>query len=198
MNRFYVRFVKPSADFVFSLLAILALSPFLLLTEAIIKLGSPGPVLFCQERIGKDRKRFTMYKFRTMRSDAPADVPTHLLENPESHITPIGRFLRKSSLDELPQLINVLKGDMSVVGPRPALYNQYDLEAERERHGANSLKPGITGWAQVMGRDELPIPVKAGLDGEYRHRVSPGFDLKIIFLTVFAVFGAKGVREGKS
>lgn len=163
-----------------------------------VKLEDGGNVLFKQRRVGLNKKEFYIYKFRTMRVDTPKDVPTHLLNNPESYITRIGRFLRRSSLDELPQILNILKGDMSFVGPRPALYNQYDLIEARDKVGANSVLPGLTGWAQVNGRDELPIDVKAELDGEYIEKMSFLFDVRIIIMTVISVFTAKGVREGSA
>ncbi|MCD8238031.1 MAG: sugar transferase [Clostridiales bacterium] len=163
---------------------------------AVIKAESKGSVLFKQGRVGKDKKLFKIYKFRTMYTDAPKDVPTHMLNNPEAFITKSGRFLRKTSLDELPQLFNIIKGEMSIVGPRPALYNQYDLIAERDKYGANSITPGLTGLAQVMGRDELPIDVKAAYDGEYVKKMSLLTDLKIIAKTALAVIKEDGVREG--
>jgi O-antigen biosynthesis protein WbqP len=161
-----------------------------------VKLSSPGPVFFTQKRVGKDRSFFTIYKFRSMYADTPKDIPTHLLQNPKAFITKVGRFLRKSSLDELPQVINILKGDITLVGPRPALWNQDDLIAEREKYNANSITPGLTGLAQVKGRDELPIAVKAKFDGEYRANMSFLFDLKILALTFLAVFRSEGFREG--
>ena len=156
-----------------------------------------GNILFKQKRIGLNKKEFYIYKFRTMKTTTPKDVPTHLLENPESYITAVGKFLRKSSLDELPQLFNIIKGEMSIVGPRPALWNQFDLIAERDKYGANNVVPGLTGWAQVNGRDELPIPVKSKYDGEYVEKMSFLFDVYIIIRTVFSVFKADGVQEGR-
>ena len=161
-----------------------------------IKLDSPGPVLFRQKRVGIHKTHFQILKFRTMRTDTPHDMPTHLLADPDQYITRVGRFLRKTSLDELPQLFNILKGDMAVVGPRPALWNQYDLLAERDRYGANDLRPGLTGWAQIHGRDELEIPDKARLDGYYVQHMSFGFDLRCIFGTVWSVLRSDGVVEG--
>ena len=158
--------------------------------------GAPGPVFFRQKRVGIHRSHFMIYKFRTMRTDAPKDAPTHLLQNAASFITPVGRFLRASSLDELPQLFNILRGEMSFVGPRPALWNQYDLIAAREAVGANDVLPGLTGWAQINGRDELPIDVKARLDGEYVRRMSFAFDLRCALGTVLSVLRRDGVREG--
>ncbi len=192
----YLRFIKPVLGYIIAILGTIVLSPLMLVVAILIKLESPGPVLFKQKRIGKDKCRFMVYKFRTMRVDTPSDMPTHLLQDPKAFITKIGAFLRKSSLDELPQLFNILKGDMLLVGPRPALYNQADLEAARDIVGANALKPGITGYAQVMGRDELPIAVKAGYDGDYVKRVSFLFDIKVIFMTFGVVLHAKGVSEG--
>ncbi len=189
--------VKRFFDLVCSLLGIILLSPLLLILALLIKCTSPGPVLFRQKRVGKNKTYFEILKFRSMRIDAPHDVPTHLLQNAQSAITPIGHFLRKTSLDELPQLFNILLGQMSVIGPRPALWNQYDLIAERDRYGANRLTPGLTGWAQVNGRDELPIPVKAKLDGYYAEHLSFSLDLKIFFKTIANVFSGAGIVEGK-
>ena len=189
-------FIKRALDFLLSLIALLLLWPVLAVIAVVIRVTSPGPVFFRQKRVGLKRSHFMIYKFRTMRTDAPKDAPTHLLQNPEAFITPVGRFLRASSLDELPQLINILKGEMSIVGPRPALWNQYDLIDAREAVGANDVLPGLTGWAQINGRDELPIDVKAGLDGEYVRRMSFLFDLRCIVGTVLAVVRRDGVREG--
>jgi len=188
--------VKRILDFLLSLLAIVVLSPVLLVISVVIRVTSPGPVLFRQKRVGQGKRHFMIYKFRTMRTDAPKDQPTHLLQNPDAYITPVGRFLRRSSLDELPQLMNILKGEMAVVGPRPALWNQFDLIAERDRYGANDVRPGLTGWAQINGRDELPIEVKARLDGEYVKRMSFGFDLRCILGTVVKVLRSEDVVEG--
>ncbi|MBR2797730.1 MAG: sugar transferase [Clostridia bacterium] len=188
--------VKRILDFLLSLLAIVVLSPVLLVISVVIHVTSPGPVLFRQKRVGQGKRHFMIYKFRTMRTDAPKDQPTHLLQDPNAYITPVGRFLRRSSLDELPQLMNILKGEMAVVGPRPALWNQFDLIAERDRYGANDVRPGLTGWAQINGRDELPIEVKARLDGEYVKRMSFGFDLRCILGTVVKVLRSEDVVEG--
>lgn len=188
--------IKRGIDFFIALLALLILSPFFLVLVIAIKAESSGPVFFKQKRVGIYKKHFMIYKFRTMRTDTPKDVPTHLLENPEQYITKTGRFLRKTSLDELPQLLNILKGDMAIVGPRPALWNQYDLIAERDKYKANDVLPGLTGWAQINGRDELEIPIKARLDGEYVEKMSFLFDLKCIFGTVFSVLKSDGVVEG--
>lgn len=194
----YRSVVKPFFDFISSLLGAILLSPLFLIIAIIIKCTSKGPVLFKQDRIGKDKKIFKVWKFRTMRTDAPKDTPTHLLDNPDIYITKIGKVLRATSLDELPQIFNILAGKMSVVGPRPALYNQDDLVAERDKYNANSVRPGLTGWAQVNGRDELPIPVKAKFDGEYVEKCSILFDIKIFFKTFLKVLERDGVVEGKA
>ena len=191
-------FLKRFFDIVLSLVAIIDFSWLLIIIAVAIVVEDKGNILFKQKRIGKNKKEFYIYKFRTMKVSTPKDVPTHLLDNPESYITKIGGFLRKTSLDELPQLFNILKGDMSIVGPRPALWNQFDLIALRDENGSNSVRPGLTGWAQVNGRDELPIDVKAGFDGEYIKKMSIIFDIKIILMTVVSVFTSKGVREGRN
>ena len=190
------KIIKRIIDFLVSLFAITILSPVLIITAIAVKTDSKGPVLFVQKRVGKDKNLFNMYKFRSMRTDTPHDMPTHLLNNPDAFITKTGKFLRKSSLDELPQLFNILKGDMSIVGPRPALWNQDDLIAERDKYGANNIRPGLTGWAQVNGRDELEIPVKAKFDGEYVERMSLPFDIKCIINTALQVVKHEGVVEG--
>ena len=189
-------YLKRALDFILSLIALIVLSPVLLVIAAAIKATSPGPVFFKQKRVGLKKTHFMIYKFRTMRTDAPKDAPTHLLQNAQSFITPVGRFLRASSLDALPQLLHILKGEMSIVGPRPALWNQFDLIAERDRYRANDVLPGLTGWAQINGRDELPIDVKARLDGEYVSRMSFVFDVRCILGTVLSVLRSDGVREG--
>ena len=189
-------FVKRGADVVLSLLALICLSPVYLLVALAVKLTSPGPVLFRQKRVGRGGRLFTIYKFRTMRTDTPRDTATHLLQDPSRYITRVGAFLRRSSLDELPQFFNVLKGDMSIVGPRPALYNQYDLIAAREKAGVNAVRPGITGLAQINGRDELPIPVKVRYDREYVENLSLKMDARCFFGTIWSVLRAEGVREG--
>ena len=191
------QYVKRFFDIVMSLGAIIVLSPVLLVLAVLIKLDSKGPVLFKQKRVGKDKTHFEILKFRTMYADVPKDVPTHLLADPASKITKIGRFLRKSSLDELPQLFNILKGEMSIIGPRPALWNQFDLIEERDKYGANGVRPGLTGLAQVMGRDELPIEVKAKYDGDYVKNITFANDVKIFFRTIFSVASADGIKEGK-
>ena len=171
-------------------------SPVFIILMLLIKLDSKGPILFKQKRVGKNKEHFYILKFRTMRTDTPSDMPTHMLQNPDAFITKLGKFLRKSSLDELPQIINILKGEMSIVGPRPALWNQYDLIAERDKYGANDILPGLTGWAQVNGRDELPIELKARFDGEYVNKLSWSFDSSIFIKTVLSVMKSDGVREG--
>lgn len=188
--------VKRVLDFLLSLLALIVLSPLMGVLALIIKLTSPGPVLFKQKRVGIHKKYFTIYKFRTMRKDTPKNMPTHMLKNSKSFITPVGVFLRKSSLDELPQLVNIIRGEMAIVGPRPALWNQYDLIEERDKYGANDVLPGLTGLAQVDGRDELPIPEKAQRDGYYANNISFALDLKLIVRTFFSVLRAEGVVEG--
>lgn len=192
----YNRFVKRILDIVLSLAGIIVLGIPMLIISAAVKLGSPGPVFFRQRRFGINKSMFDILKFRTMRTDTPKDVPTHLLSDPTKWITKTGAVLRKTSLDELPQLFNILHGEMSVIGPRPALWNQDDLIAERDRYGANDVKPGLTGWAQVNGRDELPIDVKARYDGEYVKNLSFGFDCKCFFLTLKTVLHHDGVVEG--
>lgn len=192
----YNKFFKRVIDLIVSGLGILILSPVLLVLVVVIKLDSPGPILFKQKRVGLHKKHFNILKFRTMRIDTPKDTPTHLLENPEQWITKVGGFLRKTSLDELPQIFNIFAGQMSIIGPRPALWNQYDLIEERDRYGANDVLPGLTGWAQINGRDELEIPVKAKLDGEYVQKMSLWFDIKCFFGTIASVLKRDGVVEG--
>lgn len=188
--------IKRIGDFILSLIGMIVISPVFLILILAIKIDSRGPILFKQKRIGIHKSHFTILKFRTMRIDTPKDTPTHLLENPEQYITGTGKFLRKTSLDELPQIINILAGQMSIVGPRPALWNQYDLIEERDKYGANDIRPGLTGWAQINGRDELPIDVKAAFDGEYVRKISFLFDCKCFFMTIFKVFKRDGVVEG--
>lgn len=192
----YRRYFKRWIDIITSILSIVLLSWLFLIIVILIKITSKGPVFFKQRRIGLEKKEFYILKFRTMRSSTPSDVATHLLKNPEQYITRIGRFLRKTSLDELPQLINILKGEMSFVGPRPALWNQYDLIAERDKYNVNNVRPGLTGWAQVNGRDEIPINMKAKYDGEYINKSSLGFDVYCVILTAFCIIGHKGYKEG--
>ncbi len=194
----YKKGLKQIVDCIFAIVGLVVSSPLFLLLIICIKLDSKGPVLFKQRRIGKGKKEFYILKFRTMRIDTPKDMPTHLLEDPEMYITKVGKFLRKTSLDELPQIINIIKGEMSIIGPRPALWNQYDLIKERDKYGANDVIPGLTGWAQINGRDELPIDVKAKLDGEYVEKLSPLFDLKVFFMTIKSVLKSEGVKEGKN
>ena len=193
----YEKYVKRIIDIVLSFVGLVLLSPLLLIIALLIKLDSKGPVLFKQKRVAKGKAYFSILKFRTMYADVPKDVPTHLLANPDSKITKVGRFLRKSSLDELPQIWNILVGEMSIIGPRPALWNQYDLIAERDKYGANDIRPGLTGLAQVMGRDELPIPIKAEYDGKYSRHITFWGDIKIFFKTIGNVISADGVKEGK-
>ncbi len=188
--------VKRMIDFTLSIIALFVFCPILLTVAVIVKLESKGPILFMQKRVGKDKKYFYILKFRTMRIDAPKDMPTHMLENPAVFITKSGKLLRKTSLDELPQIINILKGDMSIIGPRPALWNQYDLIEERDRYGANDIVPGLTGWAQINGRDELSIEVKARLDGEYVQSMGFVMDVKCFFGTIISVLKREGVVEG--
>ena len=190
------RYIKRIIDILFSGLAIIILSPLLLILCIAIKLDSPGPIFFTQKRVGIHKTYFQIYKFRTMRTDTPKDMPTHMLANPEQYITKTGRFLRKPSLDELPQIFNIFKGDMSIVGPRPALWNQDDLVAERDKYGANDVTPGLTGWAQINGRDELEIPVKAKLDGEYVKKYGFTMDVRCFFGTFLSVLRQDGVVEG--
>lgn len=194
----YNKHFKRAIDIVLSFCGLILLLPLFLIISLWVKLDSPGPVFFKQRRIGKNKKEFLILKFRSMRTDAPKDVATHLLNNAESFITRSGSFLRKTSLDELPQIINILKGDMSIVGPRPALYNQYDLIEERDKYDVNAAVPGLTGWAQINGRDELPIDVKAYLDGYYVRHLSFWMDLKCFLGTIGAVLGGKGIVEGAS
>ncbi|API86345.1 sugar transferase [Francisella uliginis] len=188
--------IKRFMDLFLSLVGVILLSPIFILLIIFIKLDSKGPVFFKQKRIGQNKKYFMIYKFRTMYTDTPKDMPTHLLQDPSKCITKVGAFLRKTSLDELPQIINIIKGEMSIVGPRPALWNQDDLIAERDKYRANDVPVGLTGWAQINGRDELPIFDKAKLDGDYVKNKSILLDIKCIFLTVFSVFTKKGVVEG--
>ena len=188
--------VKRIIDIVLSLIGIVLLAPVMIAIAAIIKLDSRGPVFFRQKRIGIRKSHFNMLKFRTMKTNTPKNIPTHLLENPGQYITRAGHILRKTSADELPQIFNILLGEMSIIGPRPALWNQSDLIEERDKYGANDLRPGLSGWAQVNGRDELPIETKAKYDGEYAKRISFAFDCKCFALTILKVFKSEGVVEG--
>lgn len=192
----YKNYLKRWIDIVMSLIGIVCLSWLYLILIVAIRLDSPGPIFFRQKRVGKNKCYFQILKFRTMRTDTPHDMPTHLLEDPDQFITRTGRFLRKTSLDELPQLFNILKGDMSVVGPRPALWNQYDLIQERDRYGANDIRPGLTGWAQTHGRDELEIGEKAKLDGYYAKHLGFWLDMKCFLRTIGTVPRSDGVVEG--
>jgi O-antigen biosynthesis protein WbqP len=188
--------LKRIFDIILSLCGLIVLSPLFLGLIIAITLDSPGSVFFKQKRVGKDKKLFTILKFRTMRIDTPKDTPTHLLQNPDQYITSMGKFLRKTSLDELPQILNIIAGQMSIIGPRPALWNQADLIAERDKYGVNQLIPGLTGWAQINGRDELPIEVKARYDGDYARQISLGMDLKCFFGTIRSVLKKEGIVEG--
>ncbi len=192
----YRKFVKRWGDIVMSGCGLVVLAPVYLVIAAAIVLDDPGPILFRQKRVGIHKTHFEILKFRTMKRDTPRDMPTHLLENPEQYITSVGRFLRKTSLDELPQIANIFLGQMSVIGPRPALWNQFDLIGERDKYGANDVRPGLTGWAQINGRDELPISVKAWFDGEYVAKMSFLFDCKCFFGTISSVLRHEGVVEG--
>ena len=196
----YQKFGKRLIDLILSACGIIVLIPVWVILAIAIKIDDPGPVFFTQKRIAQDKdgkqQFFRIYKYRSMKMCTPRDCPTHLLENPEQYITRVGGFLRRTSLDELPQIFNIFLGQMSIIGPRPALWNQDDLYAERAKYGANAVKPGLSGWAQINGRDELPIDVKARLDGEYVQNLSFAFDVKCFFGTVTAVLGRKGVVEG--
>lgn len=192
----YKRYVKRIFDFVLSLIGLIALSWLIVIIAIAVKVDSKGPVFFKQKRVKKGKEYFNILKFRTMYIDTPKNMPTHMLNNPEAYITRVGRVLRKYSLDELPQLFNIVGGSMSIIGPRPALWNQYDLIAERDKYGANDIKPGLTGLAQISGRDELEIDVKAKLDGEYVRKMSFLFDMKMFFGTILSVVKHDGVIEG--
>ncbi|WP_314837668.1 sugar transferase [Solobacterium moorei] len=188
--------IKRLIDLVLSVCGLIVLSPLLIAIVIAIKLDSKGPVIFKQKRVGKNKTYFNIWKFRTMRTDAPKDMPTHLLSSPDTYITKIGKFLRQTSLDELPQILQIVVGKMAIIGPRPALWNQYDLIEERDKYGANDITPGLTGWAQVNGRDELEIPVKAKLDGEYVEKMGFMMDCKCFIMTIFSVARHDGVVEG--
>ena len=192
----YKNYVKRILDVFLSLMGIITLSPLLLLLAIAIKTTSPGPILFKQKRVGKNNELFYIYKFRTMRIGTPKNIPTHLLENPDQYITRIGRIMRKTSLDELPQLINILKGEMAIIGPRPSLPNQIDLNKLRDENGSSAIRPGLTGLAQISGRDELEIDIKAALDGEYTNKISFLFDCKCFISTITSVLKREGVVEG--
>lgn len=188
--------IKRSIDFIVALIGIIILAPLFIFLIIVIKLDSSGPVFFKQKRVGIHKKHFNILKFRTMRIDTPKDTPTHLLENPDKWITKVGSFLRKTSLDELPQIINILCGDMAIVGPRPALWNQYDLIEERDKYCANNVPVGLTGWAQINGRDKLGIDDKAKLDGEYASKIGFLMDIRCFLGTILNVLKSDGVLEG--
>ena len=192
----YQKYLKRLIDIVLSGVGILVLLPVYLVIAAAVKLDDPGPVFFRQKRVGIHKTHFNILKFRTMKMNTPRDMPTHLLENPEQYITRVGKVLRKTSLDELPQIFQIFTGKMSIIGPRPALWNQFDLIEERDKYGANDVRPGLTGWAQINGRDELPIDVKARFDGEYVKNMSFLFDCKCFFGTIVSVLKSDGVVEG--
>ena len=192
----YQKFGKRLIDIVLSGIAIVVLSPVFLILAVVIKIDDPGPIFFRQKRVGVYKSHFDILKFRTMKMETPHDVPTHMLENPEQYITRVGKILRKTSLDELPQIFQIFTGKMSIIGPRPALWNQFDLIEERDKYGANDVVPGLTGWAQINGRDELPIDVKARFDGEYVENLSFLFDCKCFFGTITSVLKHDGVVEG--
>ena len=192
----YQKFGKRALDVVLSGCGIVVLAPVYLILAAAIKIDDPGPVFFRQKRVGVHKTHFNIMKFRTMKMETPRDMPTHLLENPEQYITRVGKILRKTSLDELPQIFQIFTGEMSIIGPRPALWNQFDLIEERDKYGANDVRPGLTGWAQINGRDELPIDVKARFDGEYVQNMSFAFDCKCFFGTIVSVLKHDGVVEG--
>lgn len=192
----YKCYLKRSIEFLLASLGVIILAPLLVILCLTIKLDTKGPVFFCQKRVGKNKSLFTIYKFRTMRIDAPEEMPTHLLENPDYFITRVGKFLRKYSLDELPQLFNIIKGEMAIIGPRPALWNQADLIEARDKYGANDIRPGLTGLAQISGRDELAIPIKASFDGHYAQHITVAMDMKCFLGTIVAVFKSSGVVEG--
>lgn len=192
----YVKFFKRLIDIVLSFLGLVLLSWLFIIIIIAIKIDDPGPAFFTQKRVGINKTYFKLHKFRSMKMDTPHDMPTHLLENPDEYITKVGKFIRKFSLDELPQIWDIFVGKMSIIGPRPALWNQYDLIEERDKYGANNVKPGLTGWAQINGRDELEIDVKALMDGEYVENISFWFDLKCFFGTITSVLKHDGVVEG--
>ena len=192
----YEKYVKRFLDLFLSLFGIIILFPVFLIISFFIYLDDPGPIFFTQKRVGKNKKLFNLHKFRSMKMSTPKNVPTHMLKNPKQYITRVGHFIRNYSLDELPQLFDILIGNMSIIGPRPALFNQYDLIEERDKYFANDIKPGLTGWAQINGRDELPIDMKAKYDGEYAKNISFIFDLKCFFKTFKSVIIHEGYKEG--
>lgn len=196
-NSFYDKFVKRCIDKLLAFCGLVILSPIFLIIIIAIKIDDPGPVLFTQKRVGKNKQYFKLHKFRSMKMSTPHDVPTHMLDHPERYITKVGRFLRKSSLDELPQIWDIFIGNMAIIGPRPALWNQDVLISLRDKYDANDIKPGLTGWAQINGRDELELEVKAKLDGDYVEKQSFIFDLRCFFGTIFRVVRSDGIVEGK-
>jgi O-antigen biosynthesis protein WbqP len=193
---FYEKYIKRGLDIILSFCGLVVLSPILLGISIAIKIDDPGPVLFTQKRLGQNKKYFKLHKFRSMKMSTPHDVPTHMLEDPEQYITKVGKFLRTHSLDELPQIWDIFLGNMGFIGPRPGLWNQDLLTAERDKYGVNDVMPGLTGWAQINGRDELEIEDKARLDGEYVQNMSLAFDVKCFVLTIFSVLRSDGVVEG--
>lgn len=199
---FYDRVIKRCIDIIFSFLGLIVLSPVYLAFAIAIKIDDPGPVLFTQKRVGRNKQYFKLHKFRSMKMSTPQDVPTHMLDDPEQYITKVGGFVRRYSIDELPQVWDIFVGNMSIIGPRPALWNQDVLTSERDKWGANDIKPGLTGWAQINGRDELEIPVKAKFDGDYAGKLKKGgfnafaFDVQCFFCTIFSVLHGDGVIEG--
>lgn len=196
MRTMYLKFVKRFIDILLSGIGLIVLAAPMGIVALLIKREDPGPAIFKQKRVGKNKKYFNLYKFRSMKMDTPHDMPTHMLENPEQYILKIGGFIRKASIDELPQMWNIFKGDMSIIGPRPALWNQDDLVTERDKYGANDVRPGLTGWAQINGRDELEIPIKARLDGEYVEKQGLLMDVRCFFGTIVSVLKSDGVVEG--
>lgn len=198
----YETYMKRTIDVVLSFVGLIVLLPIYAIISLAIVIDDPGPVFFTQKRVGRNKTYFQLHKFRSMKMSTPHDTPTHLLDNPEQYITRVGRFLRKSSLDELPQIWDIFVGNMSIIGPRPALWNQYDLIAERDKYGANDIRPGLTGWAQINGRDELEISVKAKLDGDYVNKLKQGglpallFDVRCFIGTIGIVAIGRGVIEG--
>lgn len=192
----YLKYFKRFTDIVISGIGLVILAIPMGIVALMIKREDPGPALFKQKRVGKNKEYFNLYKFRSMKMDTPHDTPTHMLKNPEQYILKIGAFIRKTSIDELPQMWNIFKGDMSIIGPRPALWNQYDLVEERDKYGANNVRPGLTGWAQINGRDELEIPEKAKLDGVYVNKQGIVMDLRCFFGTIISVLKSDGVVEG--
>lgn len=192
----YVNVVKRILDVIISFFGLIILSPVFLVISVAILIDDPGPIIFTQKRVGKNKQFFKLHKFRSMKMCTPHDVPTHMLENPDQYITKVGRFCRRHSLDELPQIWDIFVGNLSIIGPRPGLWNQDLLIAERDKYGANDIKPGLTGWAQINGRDELEIPVKAKLDGEYAAKLRFTMDVKCFFGSLGVIGGDKTVVEG--